>query len=101
MSVADVVLEPLRGKGRTVRQALTEVAERWASGPLEGPDGPRALEDAVRHLLRRGVIRGELPATADAVALSRAFVGGLVEGRGRAAVEAALGTEPAPPILQR
>jgi hypothetical protein len=101
VSAADVVLEPLRGKGRTVRQALTEVAERWASGPLEGPVDPRALEDAVRHLLRRGVIRGELPATADAVALSRAFVRGLVEGKGRAAVEVALGTEAAPPIPRR
>lgn len=101
MNAGDVVLEPLRGKGRTVRQALTEVAERWASGPLEGTEGPRVLEDAVRHLLRRGVIRRELPAAADTGALSRAFVRGLVEGRGRAAVEAALGTEPAPPIPRR
>ncbi|MGZ6071084.1 MAG: hypothetical protein ACXWK8_07685 [Myxococcaceae bacterium] len=101
MSAADAVLEPLRGKGRTVRQALTEVAERWVSGPLEGTDGTRALEDAVRHLLRRGVIRRELPPTADTGALSRAFVRLLVEGRGRAAVEAALATEPAPPIPRR
>ena len=101
MSAADAVLEPLRGKGRTVRQALTEVAERWVSGPLEGTDGPRALEDAVRHLLRRGVIRGELSASADTAALARAFVRGLVDGRGTAAVEAAVGTEPAPPIPRR
>jgi hypothetical protein len=98
LSAADAVLEPLRGKGRTVRQALTEVAERWMSGPLDDVDARGSLENAVRHLLRRGVIRRELPATADTGTLARAFVRGLVEGRGRAAVEAALGTEPAPPI---
>jgi len=33
--------------------------------------------------------------------MSRAFVHGLFAGRGKAAVEAALGTEPAPPIPRR
>lgn len=87
MSARDDVLEPLRGKGRTVRQALTEVAERWVRGPLEGADGSRALEDAVRHLLRRGEIRRELPAGLDAAALARAFVVGLRAGQGAAAVD--------------
>lgn len=90
MSATDAVLEPLRGKGRTVRQALGEVAERWGRGPLEDAEASRALEDAVRHLLRRGQIRGELPAGVDAAALARGFVAGLRAGQGAAAVDAVL-----------
>jgi hypothetical protein len=87
VNAAEAMLEPLRGKGRTVRQALTEVARRWAAGPLVDAVGRTALEDAVRHLLRRGEIRGELPAGIDAAAMARAYVDALVVGRGAAAVD--------------
>lgn len=89
MSTRDAVLEPLRGKGRTVRGALTEVAERWVTARLDDAD-VGALEDAVRHLLRRGVICRELPAGIDAEALARVFVRGLQAGQGTAALEAIL-----------
>ncbi|HZJ54403.1 MAG TPA: hypothetical protein VFD38_09730, partial [Myxococcaceae bacterium] len=84
MSSHDAVFEPLLGKRRTVRQALIEVAERWASSPIDDAEGRAALEDAVRHKLLRGEIGGELPEGTDAAALARAFVGGLVAGEGRA-----------------
>jgi hypothetical protein len=87
VNALEAVLEPLRGKGRTVHQALTEVAQRWASGPLADAGGRRALEDAVHHLLRRGAIRGELPAGIDAAAISQAYVDALVAGEGTAAVD--------------
>ena len=86
MRTRDAVLEPLRGKERTVRGALTEVAERWATARLDDGD-VGALEDAVRHLLRRGVIRRELPAGLDAEGRARAFVRGLQAGQGAAAVD--------------
>lgn len=93
MNAAEAVLEPLRGKGTTVRQALTEVARRWAAGPLVEPRAREALEDAVRHLLRRGEIRGELPAWIDAAAMARAYVDALVVGRGAAAVDLVVPSE--------
>jgi len=89
VSVPDALFEPLRGKGRTVRQALTEVARRWEMG-ARAADALQPLEDAVRHLLRRGQIRGELPPVADTGALARSFVCGLVDGRGAAAVSLVL-----------
>lgn len=85
--MSDALLEPLLGKRRTVRQALTEVAERWQAGPSVDASGRRALEDAVQHLLRRGQIGREVPGSADPAALARAFVEGLVDGEGAAAVE--------------
>ena len=91
MNPVEAVLEPLRGKGRTVRHALTEVARRWAAGPLGDTGGRRALEDGVRHLLRRGEIRGELPAGIDAAATARAYVDALVAGEGTAAVDRVAG----------
>ena len=90
MSVPDALFEPLRGKGRTVRLALTEVARRWEAGPLRA-DGLQPLEDAVRHLLRRGQIRHELPDSASPAALARAFVEALVAGKAATAVESILG----------
>ena len=87
MSQHDSLFEPLLGKRRTVRQALIEVAERWTSTPIHDAAGRAALEDAVRHKILRGEIGRELPAGADAAALARAFVAGLVAGEGTAAVE--------------
>ncbi len=86
MSDHDAVFEPLLGKRRTVRQALLEVAERWERAPIGDKAGRAALEDAVRHKIRRGEIGRELPAGTDAAALARAFVEGLVAGEGVAAV---------------
>jgi hypothetical protein len=86
MSGHDAVFEPLLGKRRTVRQALVEVAERWGRTPIEDGSMLAALEEAVRHKLRRGQISRELPAGTDAAALARAFVAGLVAGEGGAAV---------------
>jgi hypothetical protein len=83
----DAVFEPLLGKRRTVRQALSEVAERWASSPIQDPGVRAALEESVWHLLRRGAIHRELPAGVDARALARDFVAALVAGEGIAAVE--------------
>ena len=91
MSVPDALFEPLRGKGRTVRQALGEVALRWEAAPLTGVGARSALEESVRHLLLRGRIRGELPAGADPAAAAHAFVEALVAGRGVAAVAEVLG----------
>ena len=87
MSGHDAVFEPLLGKRRTVRQALLEVAERWGRTPIEDVAVLAALEDAVRHKIRRGEIGGELPPGTDAAALARAFVTGLVEGEGGAALD--------------
>ena len=86
MSRHDPVFEPLRGKRRTVRQALIEVAERWTAAPIADPGARAALVDAVRHKLLRGAIDGELPEGIDAAVLGRQFVAGLVEGEGVAAV---------------
>jgi hypothetical protein len=86
MSPHDPVFEPLRGKRRTVRQALIEVAERWMASPIEDPAARAALEDAVRHKLHRGEIDRELPPGIDAAALARQFVAGLVAGEGAAVV---------------
>jgi len=86
MSRHDGVFEPLRGKRRTVRQALIEVAERWTRTPIADPEVRVALEDAVRHKIQRGEIARELPAGTDAVGLAREFVAGLVAGEGAAAV---------------
>jgi hypothetical protein len=94
MSVDEGVFEPLRGKRRAVRQALVEVAERWTRHPLRDAARQAALEDAIRHLLRRGQIRHELPAGADPSALARAFVEALVAGNAATAVEAVLGIAP-------
>ncbi len=90
MSSRDGVLEPLLGKRRTVRQALVEVAERWAAAPIEDAEGRAALEDAVRHKILRGEIGGELSREVDASGLARAFVAGLVAGEGAAAVSRVL-----------
>ncbi|HET9036973.1 MAG TPA: hypothetical protein VFN45_12230 [Myxococcaceae bacterium] len=90
MSSRDAVLEPLLGKRRTVRQALVEVAERWAAAPIEDAEGRAALEDAVRHKILRGEIGGELFRGVDASGLARAFVTGLVAGEGAAAVSRVL-----------
>ncbi len=87
MSSRDALFEPLHGKRRTLRQALIEVAERWGRSPLADADGRAALEDAVRHALRRGEISRELPAGTDIPALAAAFVAGLVAGEGAAAVD--------------
>jgi hypothetical protein len=87
MSTHDAVFEPLLGKRRTVRQALLEVAERWTKAPIDDPGVRAALEDAVRHKIRRGEIAGELPSGTDAAALARAFVAELVAGQGLAAVK--------------
>jgi hypothetical protein len=86
MSTRDALFEPLYGKRRTVRQALIEVAERWGRSPLADAGGRAALEDAVRHALRRGEIARELPAGTDLTAVAAAFVDGLVAGEGAAAV---------------
>jgi hypothetical protein len=86
MSQHDPVFEPLLGKRRTVRQALLEVAERWARTPIDDPGVRAALEDAVRHKIHRGEIGRELPAGTDAAGLARAFVAGLMAGEGAAAV---------------
>jgi hypothetical protein len=83
----DPVFEPLLGKRRTVRQALVEVAERWATAPIEDPGVLAALEDAVRHKIRRGEIAGEIPPGTDAAVLARAFVAALVAGKGLAVIE--------------
>lgn len=90
MNTHDPLFEPLLGKRRSVRQALTEVAERWASAPIVDAAGQAALEDAVRHKLLRGGIGREIPADIDAAALARAFVADLVAGQGAAAVDAVL-----------
>jgi len=90
LSRHDGVFEPLRGKRRTVRQALTEVAERWARHPVKDAVVRAALEDAVRHLLRRGQIDGQLPADTDLTQLAQSFVDGLVRGEGPAAVDRVL-----------
>ena len=87
MSEHDPVFEPLLGKRRTVRQALLEVAERWTTAPVEDPEVLAALEDAVKHKIRRGVIAGEIPPGTDAAVLARAFVAALVVGNGLAVVE--------------
>ncbi len=87
MSAHDALFEPLHGKRRTVRQSLIEVAERWERSPLADAGGRAALEDAVRHALRRGEISRELPAGTDITALAGAFVAGLVAGEGTAAVD--------------
>ncbi len=87
MNARDLVLEPLLGKRRRIREALVEVAERWVSHPLADAEGRAALEDAVRHKLLRGEIGRELPAGVDAAALARAFVAGLIAGEGAAAVD--------------
>jgi hypothetical protein len=86
MSSRDAIFEPLLGKRRSVRQALAEVAERWAATPIDDAEGRAALEDAVRHKILRGEIGGELPQGVDAAALARAFVAGLVAGEGKVAV---------------
>jgi len=86
MSEHDAVFEPLLGKRRTVRQALIEVAERWARAPIGDPGARAELENAVRHKILRGAIGGELPAWTDAAELARQFVAGLVAGEGAAAV---------------
>jgi hypothetical protein len=91
LSAHDGVFEPLRGKRRAVRQALIETAERWATNPIADPSERLAFEEAVGHLLRRGQIRNELSPAADPAALAHAFVRGLVEGKGTAAVELVLG----------
>jgi hypothetical protein len=90
MSGHDAVFEPLLGKGRTLQQALREVAQRWVAAPIEDGGTRAALEDSVKHLLRRAVVRRELPAGADTEALARAFVAALVAGQGSAAVERVL-----------
>lgn len=87
MSRHDAVFEPLLGKRRTVRQALSEVAERWTRTPIDEPDLRSALEDSVRHKIFRGELSGELPAGTDAAALARGFVAGLVAGEGTGAVK--------------
>ena len=87
MSQHDPVFEPLLGKRRAVRQALLEVAERWTRTPIKDSGVRAALEDAVRHLLRRGQIAGQLRADADPSLLARSFVEGLVKGEGPAAVD--------------
>jgi hypothetical protein len=86
MSGHDDIFEPLLGKRRTTRQALLEVAERWAQAPIQDAAVRVSLEDAVRHKILRGEIAREVPAGADAAALARAFVAGLVAGEGTAAV---------------
>jgi hypothetical protein len=92
MTSRDALFEPLLGKRRTVRQALVEVAERWAAAPIDDVEGCAALEDAVRHKILRGEISREIPAGADAAALARAFVAALVAGEGARAVERAFPT---------
>jgi len=82
----DDIFEPLLGKRRTTRQALLEVAERWAQAPIHDAAVCASLEDAVRHKILRGQIGGEIPPDADAAELSRGFVAGLVAGKGTAAV---------------
>jgi hypothetical protein len=82
----DDVFEPLLGKRRTVRQALSEVAERWTRAPIADPEVQAALENSVRHKILRGEVGGELPAGTDADALAHAFVTGLVAGEGMGAV---------------
>jgi hypothetical protein len=89
VNVPDALFEPLRGKGRTARQALTEVARRWELSPLADGALP-ALEDAIRHLLRRGQIRRELSPHSDPGALAHAFVLALLEGEGVGAVDRVL-----------
>ena len=86
MSGHDAVFEPLLGKRRTVRQALSEVAERWTRTPIGDPEVRAALENSVRHKILRGAVGGELPPGTDAAALARAFVTGLVAGEGTGAV---------------
>ena len=86
MSGHDEIFEPLLGKRRTTRQALVEVAERWARAPIQEAAVRASLEDAVRHKILRGEIARELPAGADAAGLARAFVAALVAGEGTAAV---------------
>jgi hypothetical protein len=86
MSQHDPVFEPLLGKRRTVRQALLEVAERWTRTPIDDPGVRAALEDAVRHKIRRGEIGREMPAGTDAEILARKFVAGLLAGEGVGAV---------------
>jgi hypothetical protein len=83
----DAVFEPLLGKRRTVRQALSEVAERWTRTPIDEADVRSALEDSVRHTIVRGEISGERPPGTDAAALARAFVAGLVAGEGTRALK--------------
>ena len=87
MNGHDAVFEPLLGKRRTVRQALSEVAERWTRAPIDEADVRSALEDSVRHKILRGELSGELPAGTDAAGLARAFVAGLVAGEGTRAVK--------------
>jgi hypothetical protein len=87
VSAHDPLFEPLLGKRRTVRQALVEVAERWAAAPLQDAAALGTLEDAVRHLLERGKKRRELPPAVDAAARARAFVEALAAGQGPAAVD--------------
>jgi len=87
MSAHDPLFEPLLGKRRTVRQALVEAAERWATAPIDEPRARGAFEDAVRHLLERGKMRRELPPGVDAAARARAFVEALAAGQGKAAVD--------------
>ncbi len=87
MSAHDPLFEPLLGKRRTVRQALVEVAERWAAAPIEDAGARGAFEEAVRHLLQRGKMRRELPPGIDPAARARAFVAALAAGRGAAAVD--------------
>lgn len=87
MSGHDALFEPLLGKRRTVRQALSEVAERWTRAPIDQADVRTALEESVRHKILRGELGGELPAGTDAAALARAFVAGLVAGEGTRAVK--------------
>jgi len=82
----DAVFEPLLGKRRTVRQALSEVAERWLRTPIADPEVQAALESSVRHKILRGAVGGELPPGTDAAALARAFVTALVAGEGIGAV---------------
>ena len=82
----DAVFEPLLGKRRTVRQALSEVAERWTRAPIGDPQVQAALENSVRHKILRGQVGGELPPGTDAAALAHAFVTGLVAGEGMGAI---------------
>ncbi|HEY1334381.1 MAG TPA: hypothetical protein VGF31_09000 [Myxococcaceae bacterium] len=86
MSGHDAVFEPLLGKRRTVRQALSQVAERWTRAPIEDPEVQASLENSVRHKILRGQVGGELPPGTDAAALAHAFVSGLVAGEGTGAV---------------